>query len=188
MHAYYISLIAITAVAGRPPLPAVADHIVGILAIVLTVIGCLGRVWCSAFIAGYKERWLITDGPYSVCRHPLYVFSFIGGIGIGLTTRSIAITLFTMLLLGTLFTLAARAEDQLLANTHQRAFEEYEKRTPAWWPRWASYRVAPTVEMRPTIFRKAFMDATAFILLYALIDTARALREAGAFPSLLHLP
>jgi len=45
---------------------------------VLFLIGCilvgiasLGRLWCSLYIAGYKNDTLVTLGPYSVSRNPL---------------------------------------------------------------------------------------------------------------------
>ena len=37
----------------------------------LVAIGSLGRMWCSLYIAGYKDRVLITQGPYSMTRNPL---------------------------------------------------------------------------------------------------------------------
>jgi protein-S-isoprenylcysteine O-methyltransferase Ste14 len=36
------------------------------------------RLWCSLYISGYKNSQLITSGPYSLCRNPLYFFSFVG--------------------------------------------------------------------------------------------------------------
>ena len=41
---------------------------------ILVGIASLGRMWCSLYIAGYKDDKLVTDGPYSLCRNPLYFF------------------------------------------------------------------------------------------------------------------
>ena len=50
----------------------------------LVGIATVGRLWCALYIAGYKTDKLITSGPYSMCRNPLYFFSLLGGIGVGL--------------------------------------------------------------------------------------------------------
>ena len=38
----------------------------------LGLVGIIGRIWSSLFIEGYKTKTLITKGPYSLMRNPLY--------------------------------------------------------------------------------------------------------------------
>lgn len=45
-------------------------------------VGAMGRIWCSIYISGYKNNKLVMEGPYSLCRNPLYLFSYLGGVGI----------------------------------------------------------------------------------------------------------
>ncbi|MGC8720258.1 MAG: methyltransferase family protein, partial [Thermodesulforhabdaceae bacterium] len=68
-----------------------------IVGIILVGIASMGRLWCSLYIAGYKKSRLITQGPYSMCRHPLYFFSFLGWVGVGLTTETFLIPLLITL-------------------------------------------------------------------------------------------
>jgi protein-S-isoprenylcysteine O-methyltransferase Ste14 len=65
------------------------------LTAILFMIGCvlvgiasLGRLWCSLYIAGYKTDVLVTEGPYSMCRNPLYFFSLLGAVGVGLASET----------------------------------------------------------------------------------------------------
>ena len=62
-----------------------------LMGIILAGIAALGRLWCSLYIAGYKTDTLITEGPYSMCRNPLYFFSFIGALGVGFASKTFLI-------------------------------------------------------------------------------------------------
>ena len=58
----------------------------GIFAIILCI---FGRTWTSLYIGGRKNRALLTKGPYSVVRNPLYVFSILGAAGAGAQLGSV---------------------------------------------------------------------------------------------------
>ena len=186
---YYALLVVLAAMTGRPaPLTPPLEQAAEVGAVVLVALACIGRLWCSAFVAGHKDTRLVTEGPYSVCRHPLYALSFVGGLGLGIATHSLTLTLLTALVLTVLFARAAREEERVLAALHGAAFRDYARTTPRWWPRFRDYRVPATIDVRPAIFWKAFLDAGSFILLYLVIDTVRSLREAGLWPTFVPLP
>ena len=193
-QAWYGMLIPLCAVAGPCALAPVADAFATATAWLLVAAAFLGRIWCSVFIAGRKDAQLVTDGPYALCRHPLYSLSLLAAVGLGLGTRSWLLTAITLLLLGVLFLRASRAEDALLASLHGERFREYCARTPRFWPRrpdaaHAAEAVLPErIEVLPRVFWKAFLDAGSFALLLALIDLMRRLRESGVLPTLLPLP
>src|SRR5579871_3425525 len=50
----------------------------------LVIAGAFGRAYCSAFIGGRKNDVVVREGPFSVVRNPLYVFSFMAAVGIGM--------------------------------------------------------------------------------------------------------
>jgi protein-S-isoprenylcysteine O-methyltransferase Ste14 len=185
--AYYAWIIAVSAIAGGAALTSIADVAVGIVSLALASLAALGRIWCSLFIAGRKDAELVTDGPYALCRHPLYVFSLMGGIGIGMATRSVVLTVSTLIVLATLLIPAALREEQMLQSRYGAVYEAYAARVPRWslrlwnWPRGA-------IEVRTPILFKAFLDAGAFLLLYALTDAAYRLRVSAITPTLLAIP
>lgn len=185
---FYLLLMAVTAVAGPPRFGALANLLVSVAALLLVGFAVLGRIWCSVFIAGRKDAELVVEGPYSLCRHPLYTLSLIGGLGLGLATHSWLLTLATLAFLTVMFTTAARAEERLLGSLHGAAYERYRDTTPRFVPR-GSWSTAPEhVQVRATVLWKAFLDGGSFIVLLAMIETARTLRENGILPQLLSLP
>ena len=63
------------------------------LGVLLLIFGAFGRAWASGYISGHKNKDLVTDGPYSLIRNPLYFFSFISFLGVGLVFRSGILTI-----------------------------------------------------------------------------------------------
>ena len=185
---WYLLLVAATALTQPAKLPGPVQILLDASALLLVATAMLGRIWCSVFIAGRKDTRLVVDGPYALCRHPLYGLSLLGGAGLGLATHSATLTLATLLLLGLLFRRAAVAEEALLAARHGAAFAAYAAATPRFWPRPDHYRLPATIEVLPPVLWKAFVDAGAFLLLLAMVFAARALRAGGTWSPWLILP
>jgi protein-S-isoprenylcysteine O-methyltransferase Ste14 len=45
------------------------------IGLVLIIVSIFGRTWCAIYLSGRENRELVTRGPYSVCRHPMYSFA-----------------------------------------------------------------------------------------------------------------
>ena len=70
---------------------SLTDILLETFGLFLLTVCSMGRLWALLYISGYKKLELITEGPYSIVRHPLYVFSLIGAIGIGLASENILV-------------------------------------------------------------------------------------------------
>src|SRR5688572_10096009 len=114
--AIYLALLAATAVIGPREVPAGVHHLTGLTGFLFVALACLGRIWCSLFIAGHKDEVLVTNGPYARCRHPLYSFSVLGALGLGLTSRSGLLCLLVVVLIAALLVYVASCEEQFLAD------------------------------------------------------------------------
>lgn len=75
------------------PLPTLIMEILKNLGILLVIAGVLGRFWSILYIGSRKNVLVMQDWPYSVCRHPLYLFSTIAVLGFGLMLGSLLPTL-----------------------------------------------------------------------------------------------
>lgn len=99
----------------------------------------VGRLWCALYISGRKNNTLVTSGPYSLCRHPLYVCNLLGILGLGAMTESLAVTAVLALAFALMYPAVIRTEDRFLASAFPE-FAEYARRTPAFFPRLSLYR------------------------------------------------
>jgi protein-S-isoprenylcysteine O-methyltransferase Ste14 len=168
----YLALIAASAFVGPRDLSPGVYYTASVVGYVLVTLACLGRIWSSVFIAGHKDAVLVTTGPYARCRHPLYGCSILAALGLGLASKSALLCALVVLLIAALVIYAASCEEQFLADAFPEQFKAYVVATPnMWWPR----RGAPlpeTIDVRPAVFWKAFLDAGSFFLLYVLVSLA----------------
>lgn len=184
---WYGIVLILVAVSERTALAGWSATLVGVLGFCMMMAAALGRIWTTAHIAGYKDAQLITYGPYSVCRHPLYALSLLGGTGVGLAAHSLTLALATLVVLSLLHVWAIRMEDRGLQARHGEAFERYQREVPSLWPDWKRYEPRTETALNLKVFRKAFLDAGTFVLYYALIQLLDAGRAAGLWPTLLRL-
>jgi len=151
----------------------------------LVAVATIGRLWCSLYIGGYKKRQLVTSGPYSLCRNPLYFFSSIGIIGVGFATGTVTIPFLLAILFSLYYPFVIRFEETILAPLHGDAYKDYVARVPRFWPR----RIRPCEPeeylISPANFRRTMFDALWFMWLVGLIHLAEAIRNAGILPTII---
>jgi protein-S-isoprenylcysteine O-methyltransferase Ste14 len=180
--------IGVVAVSERNALRGLAGDLAQLAGLACIVIATGWRVWASVFIAGVKDATLVSTGPYSACRHPLYAGSLLAIFGSGLATRSVTLTVLLLAVSAVLHARAVSAEDKLLSQTHGAAFDRFRREVPALWPDFRRYAVPESLTIQPQILRKAFFDAGSILGAYLLIRVADLLQTAGVTPTLLQLP
>jgi protein-S-isoprenylcysteine O-methyltransferase Ste14 len=178
--AIYLALVAATSVVGPKDVSAWWYYSAGGAGFLCVALACLGRIWCSSFIAGHKDEILVTTGPYARCRHPLYAWSILGAVGLGLTTRSALLCAIVVVLIVALVVYAAACEEQFLADSFPEEFKAYAAATPTkFWPGSRASPLPERLDVRPAVFRKAFLDAGAFFALWLIVAAAAEWRLAG---------
>ena len=106
-----------------------------LIGIVLVAIGSLGRMWCSIYIAGYKDMELITERPYSLSRNPLYLFSLLGVLGTGFATETFRIAIILLILFLAYYPFVIRGEEKRLHSIFGDPYIRYRDSVPAIFPR-----------------------------------------------------
>lgn len=163
--------------------PMLADSFYA-LSVFLVAIASLGRMWCSLYIAGYKNSKLITTGPYSLCRNPLYFFSMLGVLGIGFATETALFPLVLMVPFALYYPFVIKSEETRLAALFGEEYDEYKRQVPAFFPRLSGFREPDAYLVKPGIYRKHMFSALWFIWLVGIIDVVGELREMGLGTSL----
>jgi protein-S-isoprenylcysteine O-methyltransferase Ste14 len=184
----YIALIVASALVGPRAIDPAIDAAARSIGLLLVALAVLGRIWCSVFIAGRKDSELVTSGPYGMCRHPLYSLSFVGAMGLAVTSRSWVLATLTVIAIALLLRRAAVAEERNLAALFPSAWPSFVSNTPRWWPRWDRYVRAEARTVDLPVLWKAFVDGGSFVLLYVLVDLAASFRIANLTPLLWAVP
>jgi protein-S-isoprenylcysteine O-methyltransferase Ste14 len=150
----------------------------------LIALAILGRIWATLFIAGRKDTDLIDAGPYARCRHPLYAWSVVASLGLGLATQSLVLTGVTAMLSILVHVMAAIGEERRLAASPAIDYLHYAARVPRFWPKASGTATPQALIVNAAIYWKAFIDGAALIGLYVALELIAAGREAGCWPTL----
>ncbi|MBV6271865.1 isoprenylcysteine carboxylmethyltransferase family protein [Alcaligenaceae bacterium CGII-47] len=143
------------------------------------IIAILGRCACMLYLGGRKGADLVSDGPYSVSRNPLYVFSVLAVFGIGLQTGSLVVGLVLALAALAIFRWIIGKEEQLLRAAFGPQFDNYCAQVPRFWPRprrWHSSGYA-TVDLA-SIWR-TLRDAAPYFLAIPIFEVIDVAQQAG---------
>jgi len=147
-----------------------------------------GRTWCSLYIGGRKTHELVTTGPYSISRNPLYVFSIIGAIGIGAQFGAVSVAVLAGVCAWLVHILVVRQEERLLLADHGEAYSRYLAEVPRFFPRFSLWRDAEVMEVRTRAFTRTFVDASLFLAAIPVAAAFDLLHDLGLLRVFFRLP
>lgn len=158
--------------------------------------GVLIRIYSSLFIGGRKNETLITEGPFSVVRNPLYLGSFLAMTGLAMLTGSITFIFILVLAFAIYYRVTVKREEIFLHRKFGARYRKYVERVPRWLPERTPLKLSVhsqwngprEVNVRPYFVLRSALDGSVFFLVIPLIEGLCALREHGVVPTLLNLP
>jgi len=147
------------------------------------VAGLTFRIWATLFIGGRKSASVVTHGPYSLCRNPLYLGTFLlylsqplflksGIFGIGLLVP-LALYLWTVI----------PAEEQYLRGRFGLAYEDYLKSVPRLWPKWSLYQSPEFLDVETRTLIKEFKRACGWLSMPFVAQAVCMLRNDLRWPA-----
>jgi protein-S-isoprenylcysteine O-methyltransferase Ste14 len=147
-----------------------------------------GRTWCSLYIGGRKTHELVTTGPYSVSRNPLYVFSIVGAVGIGAQFGAVSVAILAGICAWLVHFLVVRQEERLLLAGHGDAYVRYLAEVPRFWPRFSLWKDVDVLEVLPRTVARTFVDACIFLAAIPMAAGVDLLHHLGLLRVFLRLP
>lgn len=160
------------------------EHILAWAGLLLVILGVFGRLWSTVHIGGRKTKSLVRDGPFALTRNPLYFFSLLGTVGLGLASANPAVCI---LLVGSFILYypgVLAAEEAKLKRKHGEAFTAYEAEVPRFWPRWKRNWSEPEwITTSAPQFRRALQDGFGFMAGYMALRALATAHAQGWLPA-----
>jgi len=153
--------------------------------IVLIILGILGRVWATMYIGGRKNASLVQKGPYSLCRNPLYFFSFLGGLGATFVFGNILLILLFVGFFSVFYPKVIESEEGRLRTYFGDEFDLYKASTPAFFPNPMRLDLGEKDDISTVRVWKNMLDSSAFLLAVPLSLVIDHLHDGGWLPTLL---
>jgi len=150
--------------------------------------GIFLRLWATLYIGGRKSTSLVTGGPYAMCRHPLYVASFLIVVSLAFYLQSLTI-LAGAVVVGIVYAaIIVPSEERHAAACFGDAYREYGRSTPRFLPRFRSLERPGTVEIKMAAFLREFARVYGLIALGAAADLLAYCRGQPWWPAIFRLP
>ncbi len=170
------------------PMDSLSRMVMVVLGYALCIICVFGRSYASLFIGGRKNDEVVRQGPFSVVRNPLYVFSFLGTVGVGLMSGMFSLTFLLGAAFCFYYPLVVAREEEFLLHKFGDTYKEYQAEVPRWFPRLSQYSEPEQIETTPRLVRKTMRDAAMFFLPYPCFLLLAYLHASNVLPTLLRLP
>lgn len=151
----------------------------------LVFAGALGRILCTLYIGGRKNRELCQTGIYAMCRNPLYFFSFLGLIGVCLAAQNLTLTLAATSLFLILYRAVIVSEEKKLLRLFPDAFPIYQKSVPRFWPRGFPLRDSQILQVDTRVFIRSLTEVLWFLAAVIGVEAIDILRSHGMIHALL---
>src|SRR3954447_26109849 len=156
-----------------------------VVSFLVLIIAAIGRVWTAAYISGRKTHELVTDGPYSLTRNPLYFFSFLAYLGAGLAFEKLTVGFAFIVVFWLSHWPTILAEETKLRNKFGEDYDDYAKTVSRIWPRIGRMTLPDTVTFSPVVFNKAVLHCGFIMLAYLLAHLIEYAQVAGVVPILI---
>ena len=163
------------------------DLAVDLLAWQAFVAGLVFRLWPTLYIGGRKCQIVVRDGPYSICRNPLYLGSFFLALSAGFFLKSILFAGFLGIAVLAYILKTIPAEEAELRRALGEPYLDYCKQVSRFWPNFSLFKTPATVEVTMHGLRIEAKRALVWVWLPFAGELIAHLRVEEWWPQFFHL-
>lgn len=149
--------------------------------------GAVGRAWATCYISGQKQKHLVTTGPYSLSRNPLYLFSIMLGVGLGFCTGTLTAPAILLAVLAILSFFQIRQEEHRLRELFGEKYEDYMSRVPRFFPSFHSYIEPDEITIEPRLLKRGLFGIAFLLILIGAVEVIQALHRGQFLPDVFHI-
>ena len=158
----------------------VAYKIVEYAGFAVVCVAVIGRIWCSLYISGRKDRELCVVGPYSLSRNPLFFFSFLGVLGICFAAQNLTLAVISGAIFASFYHFIIRSEEKRLYEMFGTNFDRYVRTVPRFFPRLAVPTIDARIEANVRAFSRSLTEVFWFLMTFVVIEIIEDFRRNGS--------
>ncbi|WP_434724766.1 methyltransferase family protein [Mesorhizobium sp. RIZ17] len=156
--------------------------------VLLIFLGIVGRLWSTLYIGGRKSAEVVTGGPYSITRNPLYLFSTVAAAGVGAQIGSFSgVILFSLLCAGA-FHIVILREERYLKELLGAPYAAYLAGVPRFFPNLRLYQEGDTGSFKPRLLLNTLLDGLVFLVALPAFELIDGMQQSGMLPVWFTLP
>jgi protein-S-isoprenylcysteine O-methyltransferase Ste14 len=152
------------------------------------VVGVAFRFWAAAYIGGRKGQAISTEGPYSICRNPLYFGSFLMLAAFVLSVQSLTFAIGAIAASAVYLGMTISDEEHRLSCKFGPAYLAYCRATPRFLPRPRLLQSPERVDVNVYAIARECRSAALYLWLPLAARLVVTLRENWIFPGVFDLP
>lgn len=156
---------------------------------VIFVAGVGLRFWSTLYIGGNKGTTLMTEGPYSLCRNPLYLGNLLLTLSIAFFMESLVFAVGLFLASLVFATATINSEERRLGEKMGPQYQEYLRSVPRLFPRFGGFHESGTIEVDTRCLRIEARRSLRYLWIPLVCQVLDPLRDQSWWPQLFdYLP
>jgi protein-S-isoprenylcysteine O-methyltransferase Ste14 len=140
------------------------------------------RWWAMLYVGGRKTTELVTTGPYSITRHPVYLGTFLLALSAAVLSQSVvffaAVLVARMAYLG----VTVPPEERKLLDRHGEEFAAYCRRVPRLLPSFGRFQSPETIEVHVRGLRTELVRTCRYVWIPLACEVLTRLRVEDWWP------